>query len=239
MNIPPIRAIRGEEQQSPLDPYDKLSMERNDNIAEIVRIFNEYCFNPSVTQEDGAIFKAFLDRNQIAPERQTSERRAFPANISLSETIILKDILEMGFSPHEIAEILKGGHVLLHDRGAYYEIWSSLSSQYRGLSSLDGDNAPIERNSSHYRGEITDPQYGVSGALSHHILFGRVDNKTFFQLENTPHRSFLNIRETLGHLRDFALYRISHQNVGPYGYSKHCERGKGLQGPITKVLITK
>jgi hypothetical protein len=118
---------------------------------------------------------------------------------SAAEASILFDIFEVPNTWRYTAEILRGAHLRIHDSGALYDAW-------KGLHGAD------TRGSSH---KSDAPQYHVDGPLVHTVLFGRLDGRTWVQLEGRP--------VGIGHLIDYFRYRITHKNQGPYGASEYRE----------------
>lgn len=125
------------------------------------------------------------------------------------ETKLMKDIAEQFELTHDdLKEIAKGAHVRLDDNGQLYEIWKKTL----GAS---------PRHSSH---PADATQYGMQGKFLKEFLFSRVTENgktyTWFQCEKNPTRLGFLIR----HMIDFAKYRHSGLNQGPYGQSSHTDK---------------
>jgi hypothetical protein len=99
-----------------------------------------------------------------------------------------------------IAELLKGAHLLIWDSGARYDDWRRLPSAKSRISSHRSDGT----------------QYHVDGPLVHTVLFGRLGDRTWLQLENHP--------VGVGHGVDYVKYKISNENQGPYGSSPYLDK---------------
>src|SRR5262249_53085431 len=90
-------------------------------------------------------------------------------------------------------------HVRIFDFGSRYEAWKGLPSASR------------RRSSHHSEGD----QFHVNGPLVHTVLFGKIANRTWMQLEGHP--------QGFGHVIDWFKYSITGENQGPYGSSHHVE----------------
>lgn len=115
----------------------------------------------------------------------------------------LEDNFEL--SPAQIAAILMGGHVRLEDEGQTYEKWTA---------KIQNKNQRISSHPSHGQ------QYGVRGPLVKELLFSRIEDNdgkvyTWFQLENHP----VSFGHVIRHMVDYARYRLTRMNQGPYGSS--------------------
>lgn len=115
------------------------------------------------------------------------------------ETAILAAVFEILATRPHAAEILSGAHVRIFDMGARYDAWKQLPSARPRLSSHRSDG----------------PQFHVDGPLVHTVLFGRIGNKSWMQLEGHP--------QGVGHFIDYFKYGITQKNQGPYGSSGHVE----------------
>jgi hypothetical protein len=103
-------------------------------------------------------------------------------------------------SAEELKEILNGAHVRLEDGGTAYNKW---------VVELNLKN---ERISSH---PSNDKQYGLQGHFIRELLFSKMDNSSWFQLECNP----TSIGHVLRHGWNYCCYRFRNMNQGPYGES--------------------
>lgn len=117
------------------------------------------------------------------------------------EQTVLKDIVNrFEVNQEQLKEILQGAHVQLEDGGVTFEQWKQmLKNKKRRISSHSAD----------------DIQFSMSGQFVKELLFSKIDNKTWFQLENHP-TSFGHV---IRHGLDYIRYKISGQNQGPLGSS--------------------
>jgi hypothetical protein len=115
------------------------------------------------------------------------------------ETTILHSVFEIPATWRFVGEIMKGAHVRIFDMGARYDAWKALPT------------ASTRRSSHHSEGA----QYHVNGPLVHTVLFGKVSNRTWFQLEGHP--------QGFGHVVDFFKYKFTGENQGPYGSSHYID----------------
>src|SRR5262249_49584983 len=114
-----------------------------------------------------------------------------------------------------------GAHVRVGgDGGVLYRLWQGLGAQ--------------PRVSSHYP-NVHATQYELPLGI-HAFLFG-LDEKgdTWFQAERHPFISWWKDRkEDLEHLVDYAEYRLTGDNVGPFGLSPHTESHAPLVVPFQR-----
>jgi hypothetical protein len=122
------------------------------------------------------------------------------ARATADELYILEDIFGSAAAWPWAGEIFSGAHLRVHDGAARYNDW-------RTLRSAD------TRHSSH---RSTGPQFHIDGPLTHTVLFGWVNDWTWFQLER--HTS-----DEAGHYYDWWVYGQSKENQGPYGTSPYTE----------------
>ncbi len=101
---------------------------------------------------------------------------------------------------NDLKEILKGAHVRLDDGGESYTKWEA---------ELNRKN---ERISSH---PSDGKQYGMQGALIKELLFSKIEDNTWFQLENHP----TSLGHVIRHGIDYVRYKIYSANQGPWGES--------------------
>lgn len=105
-------------------------------------------------------------------------------------------------STTQMQEILKGAHVHLKDGGKAYFHW---------LKEVKNKHTRV---SSH---PASDKQFAVRGEFVKELLFSKLDDCTWFQLEGSP-VSFGNVTT---HMIDYFKYKITGRNQGPYGSSKY------------------
>lgn len=122
---------------------------------------------------------------------------------------MLRGIFESPETWRFAGEIFRGAYVRITDKGARYDDWRTLPSAGTRTSSHRSDGA----------------QYHVDGPLAHTILFGKLGNCTWLQLENNP---IYDVVTFVGHMVDFIKYKHSGKNQGPYGSSPHAENKQPL-----------
>lgn len=131
-----------------------------------------------------------IDKNKLRPNASQA---------SLDELRILDDIFLLKQARWQASDIFCGAHVELWDDGERYRAWSKLKSAHARKSSHKSDKT----------------QYSVSGRCCHTILFGMLDNTTWFQMENNTLDDFWY------HAYDFVEYKLTGRNQGPYGSSQY------------------
>jgi hypothetical protein len=132
-----------------------------------------------------------------------ARRKILDPNDELShadEIIILSDVLRRPDARPYVVDIMSGAHIIIMDKGECYRTWKQLDS-------VD------DRRSSH---KSDDTQYQVEGPLCHGILFSKFGGYTWLQLENTAWHWYAS----LNHGIDYAVYKKTGLNQGPYGMSK-------------------
>ena len=137
-------------------------------------------------------------------------------SLTPNEAAVLADLEAHGMDVNQLRDVLYGGHVLVDDP-ELYERWRF-------------PNVTRERLSSHHRtvDKKSYPDLGMHGPLVREKLHGRTATGTWMQLEKTPaafgagHR--LPTWNDVLHLVDFVVYRVTKQNVGPWGLSAVTER---------------
>ncbi len=169
---------------------------------------------------------------------------------SMLDSCVLADIKDQGASPAQMNELLEGGQFMAPGR-QLAEDWSSMPQSDTRRSSHHTPNGKSNYESG--RGMAGTPDYqtdsrrhtGTSAPFMHHLLSGTVnekgsqsvDEKTFFQLENTPwtekadketgleSKEKPSKSEQAGHAWDAVQYFATGktQNVGPYGYSSQTD----------------
>lgn len=169
---------------------------------------------------------------------------------NLLDSCVLADIKDQGASPDQMNEVLHGGQFMVPGR-ELAEDWASMPQSDARRSSHHTPEGKSKYESG--RGMSGTPEYqmdsrrhtGTSAPFMHHLLSGTVnekgsqtvDEKTFFQLENTPWTEKPNPEtgveskekpsksEQAGHAWDAVQYFATgkSQNVGPYGYSKQTD----------------
>lgn len=141
------------------------------------------------------------------------EQKIVSLKVGRDEAVILTDIMQLTANkPSSLRDILKGAHVRLKDDGFLFSKWEALPEARNRISShpsIDGID-----------------QYGISGPITHEVLFGivEVDGElmTFFQLENTPWSAGWWNR--IGHSIDAVNYLLTGFNIGPYGNSFYVDK---------------
>lgn len=150
----------------------------------------------------------------------------------------------------------KGGHVVLHDKGDYYNFWKGLIQSWSWSTANLGSarqKSSLTLPSSHYPGhnavqyEIRLPDrslftFGGYGA----ILFGVTPkNDTWFQIEahsGTWGYTLFAVpkfaKDVALHGKDFYSHSSSgFQNVGPYGTSPHSDKHGSKPGLNTQPPV--
>lgn len=137
-------------------------------------------------------------------------------SLTPNEASVLADLEAHGLDVNQLRDVLYGGHVLVDDP-ELYERWRF-------------PNVTRERLSSHHRtvDKKSYPDLGMHGPLVREKLHGRTATGTWMQLEKTP-AAFggghnLPTWNDVLHLVDFVVYRVTKQNVGPWGLSAVTER---------------
>ena len=144
----------------------------------------------------------FLKTRIEASDLEEERKRVALSNLKRSnfdERVILQGILETKAAWAFAGEILRGAHVRIFDMGARYNDWSGLSTAGTRRSSHASDGL----------------QYRVNGPLVSTVLFGKIGNWTWVQLEGHP--------QGLDHVIDWVKYSLTKKNQGPYGASSHVE----------------
>jgi hypothetical protein len=137
-------------------------------------------------------------------------------SLTPNEASLLADLEAHGLDVNQLRDVLYGGHVLVDDP-ELYERWKF-------------PKVTRQRLSSHHRtvDKQSYPDLGMHGPVVREKLHGRTANGTWMQLEKTPaafgagHR--LPTWNDVLHLVDFVVYRLTKQNVGPWGLSAVTER---------------
>jgi hypothetical protein len=137
------------------------------------------------------------------------------------EVRVMSDLVERGMSIPDLVGLLQGAHVLVGD-DALYERWIFPTSR--------------RRMSSHHRAvdKKVTPDYGLDGPLVRESLHGKAAVGTWVQLERTKATFQWGKLPTWSdavHIRDYALYRITGKNVGPWGLSAHVDTRPMLLRP--------
>ena len=140
------------------------------------------------------------------------------------EVRVLSDLLDRGLSIPEMVSVLHGAHVVIGD-DSLYERWIFPTSH--------------RRMSSHHRSvdKGATPDYGLDGPLVRESLHGKAPVGTWMQLERTRATfrwGTVPSWSDLIHIRDYLIYRITGENVGPWGLSRHVDtRPMMLRPPNT------
>lgn len=153
---------------------------------------------------DLALIKWLIDTHIKIAEHQKEMRIAL-AQANPDEITILASILRDRSAHHLFSRVMAGAYVQIADNQQRYNAWRVLRSAR-------------DRHSSH---QSDGKQYGVSGPLSHTILFGKLRNLTWLQLEKHPWGG--GIKNRIGHGVDFVKFFLTTKNQGPYGNSIYFE----------------
>ena len=129
------------------------------------------------------------------------------------EVQIMADLLDRGLSVPALVHFLQGAHVIVGE-DSLYERWIFPRSR--------------KRMSSHHRtvDKTATPDYGLDGPLVRESLHGKAAIGTWIQLERTKATfrwGTLPRWSDVVHLRDYAIYRLTGKNVGPWGLSAHVD----------------
>jgi hypothetical protein len=145
-----------------------------------------------------------------------------------SEAAIIADLEDHGLDVLQLQEVLCGAHVLV-DEPRLYERWRFPQSR--------------SRLSSHHRriDKQRYPDIGLRGPLVREKLHGRTQAGTWVQLEKTPAAAGGWLRvpsmSDVWHLMDYAVYRVTKRNVGPWGLSGVTERRPMYLSPDLGVTM--
>jgi hypothetical protein len=135
----------------------------------------------------------YTRRRVLDPDNEIAHR---------DEIVVLSDVLARPDARQFVVDIMSGAHIIIMDKGERYRVWKQqLESAHERCSSHKSD----------------DTQYQVEGPLCHGILFSKFSNHTWLQLENTPWHWY----SAPSHGIDYAMYRQTGLNQGPYGMSKY------------------
>jgi hypothetical protein len=148
------------------------------------------------------------------------------SRLSPEEAEILADLEEHGLQVPQLHDVLCGGHVLVDDP-ELYERWRAAKGSHPRLSSHHRD---IDKK--------LYPDIGMRGHVVREKLHGRTTTGTWVQLEKTPAAfggSKMPSVDDLRHLMDYAVYRFTGSNVGPWGLSRMTERRPMYLSPILAV----
>jgi hypothetical protein len=145
------------------------------------------------------------------------------------EAAIVADLERHGLQVPQLRDVLCGGHVLIDDP-RLYEDW-----RFSDVSHL--------RISSHHRDidKARYPDIGMRGQVVREKLHGRTAQGTWVQLEKTPaafgKRKLPSLND-IRHLVDYAVYRVTRSNVGPWGLSRVTERRPLYLSPDLAVPLS-
>ena len=150
-------------------------------------------------------------------------------SLTREEAAVLADLEAHGLDVNQLRDVLCGGHVLV-DNPQLYDRWRF-------------PKVTRERLSSHHRtmDKQSYPDLGMHGPLLREKLHGRTANGTWVQLEKTPaafgagHR--LPTWNDVLHLVDYVVYRVTKQNVGPWGLSAVTERRPMYLSPQLSTTV--
>jgi hypothetical protein len=135
--------------------------------------------------------------------------------LASEEAEIIADLEKHGMQVPQLRDVLCGGHVLIDDP-TLYEAWSFPQKSHHRISSHHHD---IDKD--------VYPDIGMTGSIVREKLHGRTSEGTWVQLEKTPAAMGSSKIPTLNdvkHLWDYAVYRVTRSNVGPWGLSRVTER---------------
>ncbi len=130
-----------------------------------------------------------------------------------AEIRIMSDLVDGGMTIPALVHLLQGAHVLVGD-DSRYQAWIFPTSR--------------RRLSSHHRNvdKRATPDYGYDGPLVRESLHGKAATGTWVQFERTK-ATFrwgqLPTWDDLLHIRDYAIYRVTGKNVGPWGLSANVD----------------
>lgn len=150
-------------------------------------------------------------------------------SLTPEEAAVLADLEAHGLDVNQLRDVLCGGHVLVDDP-QLYDRWRF-------------PKVTRQRLSSHHRtmDKQTYPDLGMHGPLLREKLHGRTASGTWVQLEKTPaafgagHR--LPSWNDVLHLVDYVVYRVTKQNVGPWGLSAVTERRPMYLSPQLSTTV--
>jgi hypothetical protein len=113
---------------------------------------------------------------------------------------------------HHLEEALKGAHIKFDDDGSLYDY---LVREHR--------KEIRERSSSH---SSCEKQYSFSGFVVKEVLFGvhqeaeSGKKMTWVQFEKNNTKTWVNF---ILHMFDYVAYKLTGNNIGPYGSSSHTD----------------
>ena len=154
---------------------------------------------------------------------------AAAARLSPEEAAIISDLERHGLQVPQLHDVLCGGHVLVDDP-QLYEDWRFTEVSHPRISSHHRD---IDKTKY--------PDIGMRGAVVREKLHGRTAHGTWVQLEKTP--AAFGARKLPGpddirHLIDYAVYRVTRSNVGPWGLSGLTERHPMYLSPAVATSVS-
>jgi hypothetical protein len=129
-------------------------------------------------------------------ELRDNARIAWP-----DEAQIMDDVFILHQAKLNASEIFCGAHVVIADGGRRYDSWINLHSANPRHSSHASDKQ----------------QKAVSGPCCHTILFGVLNDHSWFQMERNEEDDWVF------HLKDFVVYWLTRKNQGPYGSSPYTD----------------
>ncbi|CAF1516371.1 unnamed protein product [Didymodactylos carnosus] len=160
--------------------------------------------------------------------RRTIEIKTLVEEVKLShwQSQFLNELKHLGVND---VDLWHGSHIIVQDDGVLYSRWSRMTQA-------------IRRVSSHYK-KSKVRQYGLPFG-TYQFLFGKTSPHgcSWFQMEAhafNPQAIIQDPRNGLGivleHGEDFLKYRITGENVGPFGFSPHTETNNPIILPFTNV----
>src|SRR5262245_18681903 len=149
--------------------------------------------------------------------------------LTREEAVVLADLEAHGLDVNQLRDVLCGGHVLVDDP-ALYDRWRF-------------PKVTRQRLSSHHRtmDKQSYPDLGMHGPLLREKLHGRTATGTWVPLEESAaafgagHR--LPSWNDVLHLVDYVVYRVTKQNVGPWGLSAVTERRPMYLSPQLSTTV--
>lgn len=144
---------------------------------------------------------------QLGERAAQIDQQVARMDLGPAQKSVLADLQRLGVSS---VDTWQGSHVVVKgDGGALYDRWKALGAE--------------PRTSSHYHG-VPVQQYQLRFG-SHGLLFGKnASGDTWFQFENHPDKPFgKDPFNYLEHRLDYVKYKVTGENVGPFGFSPHAE----------------
>lgn len=171
--------------------------------------------------------KGRVDSVQPLTKKEIEEIKARYSKANESEKAFLNNIFSYISDPKQLVHLFRGAHIELVDQGSNYESWSK---NFKDLTNRTG-------KSSH---QSDKDQYSIQGNLVVECLFGTRQNKkgnrhSWVQLESHT----TGAAQLLGHMASWVTYKLTGENVGPFGTSKHTEANPLVLYPGPKSRMKK